>query len=151
MLDSRAPPERYQENEEKAERETDAEIQRLMAETKLWRLANSAQWVAWGIVQAKIPGLPEWEPKEKEDGEEDMSLQAKKLESALLEVKEAAAAAAEEEAKGNEEEDAEEEFDYLGYAQDRAWFFWGDAVKLGIVKAEELPEVVQKKMKTVEY
>ena len=150
MLDSRAPPERYQENEEKTERETDAEIQRLMAETKLWRLANSAQWVAWGIVQAKIPGLPEWEPKEKEDGEEDMSLQAKKLESALLEVKEAAAAAAEEEAKGNGE-DAEEEFDYLGYAQDRAWFFWGDAVKLGIVKAEELPEVVQKKMKTVEY
>ena len=150
MLDSRAPPERYQENEEKTERETDAEIQRLMAETKLWRLANSAQWVAWGIVQAKIPGLPEWEPKEKEDGEEGMSLQAKKLESALLEVKEAAAAAAEEEAKGNGE-DAEEEFDYLGYAQDRAWFFWGDAVKLGIVKAEELPEVVQKKMKTVEY
>lgn len=148
MLDSRAPPERYQENEEKAERETDAEIQRLMAETKLWRLANSAQWVAWGIVQAKIPGLPDWEPKE--DGEEDMSLQAKKLESALLEVKEAAAAAAEE-AKGNGEEDAEEEFDYLGYAQDRAWFFWGDAVKLGIVKAEELPEVVQKKMKSVEY
>ena len=150
MLDSRAPPERYQENEEKTERETDAEIQRLMAETKLWRLANSAQWVAWGIVQAKIPGLPEWEPKEKEDGEEDMSLQAKKLESALLEVKEAAVAAAEEEAKGNGE-DAEEEFDYLGYAQDRAWFFWGDAVKLDIVKAEELPEVVQKKMKRVEY
>ena len=142
MLDSRAPPERYQENEEKAERETDAEIQRLMAETRLWRLANSAHWVAWGIVQAKVPGLPEWEPKEKEDGEGDMSPQAKKLESASLEVKEAAAAV---------EKDAEEEFDYLGYAQDRAWFFWGDAVKLGIVKAEDLPEVVQKKMKTVEY
>ncbi len=147
MLDSRAPPERYQENEEMAERETDAEIQRLMTETRLWRLANSAQWVAWGILQAKVPGLPEWKPKEKEDGGEDMSPQAKKLESALLEVKEAAA----EEAKGNGEEDTEEEFDYLGYAQDRAWFFWGDAVKLGIVKAEELPEVVQKKMKTVEY
>lgn len=145
MLDSRAPPERYQENEEKAERETDAEIQRLMTETRLWRLANSAQWVAWGILQAKVPGLPEWKPKEKEDGEEDVSPQAKKLESALLEVKDAAAAAEE------EEEDTEEEFDYLRYAQDRAWLLWGDAVKLGIVKAEELPEVVQKKMKTIEH
>ena len=29
----------------------------LMRETRLWRPANTAQWVAWGIVQATIPEL----------------------------------------------------------------------------------------------
>ena len=29
-----------------------------MDETRMWRLANTAQWVAWGIVQAKVPGMP---------------------------------------------------------------------------------------------
>ncbi|KAF2997920.1 hypothetical protein E8E13_005033 [Curvularia kusanoi] len=60
MLDSRAPPgQSYQEQEAQAERNTEEEARRLMAETKLWRIANSAMWVAWGIVQAHVPGLPE--------------------------------------------------------------------------------------------
>ncbi|KAF2497010.1 kinase-like protein [Lophium mytilinum] len=151
MLDSRAPPTSYAENEEKSEKDTEAEIQRLMAETRLWRLANSAQWVAWGIVQAKVPGLPEWDDEGKpKDGEEaDASPEGKLLESALLEVKEAA----KKEAEDGEKEEEEEEFDYLAYAQDRAWFFWGDAVKLGLVKAEELPEEVRGMARgsTVEY
>lgn len=60
MLDSRAPPgQSYQEQEALAERNTEEEARRLMAETKLWRIANSAMWVAWGIVQAHVPGLPD--------------------------------------------------------------------------------------------
>jgi len=47
--------------------------------------------------------------------------------------------------------DEEDEFDYLGYAQDRAMFFWGDVLSLGIVKKEELPETLLKRVKTVEY
>ncbi|KAF2816460.1 kinase-like protein [Mytilinidion resinicola] len=151
MLDSRAPPTSYAESEEKSEKDTEAEIQRLMAETRLWRLANSAQWVAWGIVQAKVPGLPDWDDEGKAKGgeEADASPEGKLLESALLEVKEAAKKEAEE---GDKEEE-EEEFDYLAYAQDRAWFFWGDVVKLGLVRVEELPEGVREmaKEKMVEY
>jgi choline kinase len=148
MLDSRGPPTSYAESEDRSEKATEAEIQRLMAETRLWRLANSAQWVAWGIVQAKVPGLPDWDDEGKPmAGEEpDASPEGAFLDQALQEVK--AAAGAEE----GEKED-EEEFDYLGYAQDRAWFFWGDAVKLGVVKAEELPEAVGEMLResTVEY
>ena len=37
----------------------DGETAQLLRETRLWRVANSAQWVAWGIVQAKVAGLEE--------------------------------------------------------------------------------------------
>ncbi|KAL4809274.1 kinase-like domain-containing protein [Aspergillus unguis] len=37
----------------------EAETQFLMRQTRLWRVLNSAQWVAWGIVQAKVPGMDE--------------------------------------------------------------------------------------------
>lgn len=45
----------------------------------------------------------------------------------------------------------EEEFDYLAYANDRAMFLWGDAIRMGIVKAEEVPEELRKRVKLVEY
>ena len=45
----------------------------------------------------------------------------------------------------------EEEFDYLAYAQDRAMFFWGDVVQLGIVNADELPQSLRKNLRIVEY
>jgi choline kinase len=45
----------------------------------------------------------------------------------------------------------EEEFDYLAYAQDRAMFLWGDAIRMGMIKAEELPEDVRQRVRTVEY
>jgi len=48
-------------------------------------------------------------------------------------------------------EDKEDEFDYLAYAQDRALFFWGDVVGLGIVKKEDLPQDLVKKMKVVDH
>ncbi|KAF2740788.1 kinase-like protein [Polyplosphaeria fusca] len=152
MLDSRAPPgEKYshQEQEARVEQETEEETKRLMAEASLWRLANSAQWVAWGIVQAHVPGLPE-EAKEKgrEEKGDDTNKQGQELESATAEM----AAEAEKEKEGDDEdgEEQEAEFDYLAYAQERAMFMWGDAVRLGIIKAEELPERVQKAVKYVE-
>ena len=51
----------------------------------------------------------------------------------------------------DEQEEAEDEFDYLGYAQHRAMFFWADALQQGLVKAEELPEDLLGKVKKVPY
>jgi choline kinase len=60
MLDSRAPPASSYDNEEKArEEKMHKEVERLTQEARLWRVANSAMWVAWGIVQAKVPGMDE--------------------------------------------------------------------------------------------
>lgn len=42
-------------------------------------------------------------------------------------------------------------FDYLGYAQERALFFWGDILQLGLVQREELPAEVLRKVKIVPY
>ena len=55
------------------------------------------------------------------------------------------------EGKEEEEEEGEEEFDYISYAQDRAMFFWGDVLQLGIVKAEQLPVTLLDKIKRVQY
>lgn len=44
-----------------------------------------------------------------------------------------------------------DEFDYLSYAQDRVMFFWGDCVRMGLVKREELPPLLQQSIKTIEY
>lgn len=172
MLDSRAPPgEKYSEQEAQRERLTEEEARRLMAETKLWRLANSAMWVAWGIVQAHVPGLPDFDAEEKRDNANE---NAAELESATTEMRAEAKAEAEEDKKTGtvsqgiaEDKDAvrtaaehdadmyksqdEEEFDYLAYAQDRAMFLWGDAIRLGIIKAEELPEEIRQRVRTVEY
>ena len=49
------------------------------------------------------------------------------------------------------EEDEDEEFDYLAYAQQRALFFWGDVLQLGLVSLEELPVEIRGRVKRVEY
>jgi choline kinase len=170
MLDSRAPPgEKYQEQEAAAERQTEEETRRLLAETKLWRLANSAMWVAWGIVQAHVPGMPDFDAEEKKK-HASPNEGAALLDSATSEIR----AEAEAEEKGDgivsnekaeqgetnlpQEQDAdlfkpqdEEEFDYLSYANDRAMFVWGDAIRMGIVRQEELPESLRERIKVVEY
>ncbi|KAG9522503.1 kinase-like protein, partial [Aureobasidium melanogenum] len=159
MLDARGPPEsaattakqdaEYQANE-------DAQVQSLLRETHMWRLANSAQWVAWGIVQAKVPGLPdapsstiplsetpdEITPTEDQPFSDPLGQEAKDLQDDIRDKR----------PDPNEEDDeqAEEEFDYLAYARDRAMFFWGDALSLGIVKEEELPEDVRRSVKKVD-
>ena len=61
MLDARNPsatslPQLNAEGGEKSAE--DQEVTRLIEETRLWRLANTAMWVAWGLVQAKVPGMP---------------------------------------------------------------------------------------------
>lgn len=100
------------------EEAVDAEIKSLMHQTRLWRVINSAQWVAWGIVQAKTPGLEE----EQEEGVKTPTP----------------------EAEGAEEE---EEFDYLAYSQDRALFFWSDLLALNLVKADDLPPAMVEHLK----
>lgn len=117
MLDARVPPGGWKEEEVKREEDVERRVRELMEETRLWRIANSAHWIAWGIVQAKIPGLSEVVPEETEA----------------------------------EIEEEGEEFDYLGYAQERAMFFWGDCVLMGLVKEEELPEGVRERLKFVKY
>ncbi|KAL4909903.1 hypothetical protein BDW74DRAFT_45457 [Aspergillus multicolor] len=86
----------------------EAETQFLVRQTRLWRVLNSAQWVAWGIVQAKVPGM---------ENDEDST--------ATPPV--------------DGDVDESDEFDYLAYAQDRAFFFWADLVALGFVQKEQLP------------
>lgn len=97
MLDSRAPPGGWGAAERDRERKSDDQVRRPVDETRLWRPANSAQWVAWGIVQASVPGLN----ANKRPLPADAALRA-------------------------EEDAGANEFDYLSYAQDRALFFWGD-------------------------
>lgn len=124
MLDARAPAgSSWKEVEARREEESEKRIKELMEETRLWRIANSAMWVAWGIVQAKIPGLklvpdPNGGPV---DGDEH---------------------------EGGDDADA---FDYLRYSQDRAYFFWGDCVVMGLVHQEDLPEKLRSKLKIVPY
>ncbi|KAI1483398.1 kinase-like protein [Daldinia eschscholtzii] len=127
MLDSRAPPGGWKEEERRREEQSDIQVEALVEETRIWRVANSAHWVAWGIMQAKIPDFDE--------------NAADYIEGA---VQPTAIAAPEEEVG-----DAEE-FDYLAYAQDRAMFFLGDCVKLGLITEEDLPQEVRGKIKYVE-
>ncbi|KAL2858106.1 kinase-like domain-containing protein [Aspergillus pseudodeflectus] len=108
-------PQRQTDIERAHQDSLEAEAQFLMRQTRLWRVLNSAQWVAWGIVQAKVP--------EVEDDDE-----AKTPTAATPPV------------DGNVDE--ADEFDYLAYAQDRAMFFWADLVSLGFVKKDQLPPLL---------
>lgn len=188
----------YEKDETEREKRQEEEIQKLLDETRLWRLSNSAHWVAWGIVQAKVPEL---------DNKEE-TIATKRLVGGVLDtVKELAHAgrsslsagrtqdegtdndgkeeattdntakaqpsdttdaqattsqnqdlnegdsqlSAQSSPAGEEEEEEEEEFDYLAYAQDRAMFFWGDCIQMGIVKEEELPADLRGRIKKVSY
>lgn len=121
MLDSRAPPGGWSAAEKAREEQTDREVRQLMDEAMLWRPASHAFWITWGIMQAPIPGLEEGD--EYDEGKDEAADKA---------------------------EADSDEFDYLGYSQDRAYFFWGDMVQLGIVKAEELPESLRSRLKLVD-
>lgn len=112
----------------------EAEVQFFMRQTRLWRVINSAQWVAWGVVQAKIPGM--------EEGIAQQTGQAAQ-----------AAQAAPGAEKLGEEAEEEDGFDYLAYAQDRAMIFWADMFALGLVREGELPDSVLEHIKgrMIEY
>jgi choline kinase len=164
MLDSRTPGgnQSVEKADEEAEREVEREVTRLIHETRLWRLANSAQWVMWGVMQAKIPNLPDFEDPTQSAaiaaGPSDTDLEMKAKESGRLasdplgQEEEAMADDLRDKRPDPEEENGDEgEFDYVGYTWERAMFFWGDAVAFGLVGLDELPEIVKKEIKIVEY
>ena len=166
VLDSRGPPTQYSEEERKRDEDLEDEVERLRFETRVWRIANSAQWVAWGIVQAKVPGMDEaleaqkkgkpspksvFQPNGKDSqlqlGSDPLSPEGKDLALDAQSKRPEDNVVAEEDAGEGEEE----HFDYLGYAQERALFFWGDVLQLDIVKGEQLPAELLEKIKIVEY
>lgn len=152
----------YAEEEKRREADIEREVNRLLEETHVWRVANSAMWVAWGIVQAKVPDLEVTsKPEHLSQGQSPMPTSGPSSSAATEENGKAADHAAEDPSvstvfddEPEKAEDSEEEgdhFDYLAYAQDRALFYWGDMVALGIVGADELPQELVRKLKTVEY
>ncbi len=153
MLDSRAPPttltRSYTEESATYDAQIDVEVKRLMHETRLWRVANSAQWVAWGIVQAKVEGMEEALAKKRAKAGRDMEekgpveLVKDSVTDRMGELQDGA---------GEEDEhEGEAEFDYLAYAQERALFFWGDVLGLGLAKEEDLPVEMRERVKRVPY
>lgn len=173
MLDSRAPPAQISEDENRREEAIEAEINRLMRETRIWRMANSAQWVAWGIVQATVSGKDDGLDGRMADGNAksgetidpsavhenptppansqnaDISTSTKRAPDEG--PKDETVKPLSEGKQETIEDENEEGFDYLGYAQERALFFWGDVLQFGIVKKEELPQGLLDKVKIVEY
>ncbi|CAF9928437.1 MAG: hypothetical protein ALECFALPRED_004056 [Alectoria fallacina] len=156
MLDSRAPMAQVEE-EKRQDEAVESEVRKLVTETRLWRVANSAQWVAWGIVQAKVPGMDEAleaRMNSSPDSEDTIIRTPQGYLSSnplSLENRETAQDGHEKRPERREEVPEEEEgFDYLGYAQERALFFWGDILQLGIVKREDLPKELLNKVKVVE-
>ncbi|KAJ4386317.1 hypothetical protein N0V93_009210 [Gnomoniopsis smithogilvyi] len=139
MLDARVPPGGWKEEERKAAELSDAALNALLQETRLWRAMNSAQWVAWGIVQAKIAGFTE--------GEADQATAP----SSPAGSEGTVTAAEDEKGSSGAAEEEEEGFDYLSYAHERALFFWGDCVQMGLVKLEELPEGLRSRVKLLDY
>lgn len=108
----------------------ETDVQYFMRQTRLWRVFNSAQWVAWGIVQAKVPGMEEGiaameAAKEANAGET----------TAESPTPPPSTSSPPPESDGGEND----EFDYLAYSQERAMFFWADMLSLGLTKKEELP------------
>ncbi|KAI0172837.1 kinase-like protein [Hypoxylon sp. FL1284] len=141
MLDSRAPPGGWKEEERRREELAETQVDALVEEARLWRVANSAFWVAWGVLQANIPGFS--------DSAEGADVEDPATTATAAPGDEDGEGGTEAEAEAEAEEEAEE-FDYLAYAQDRAMFFLGDCVQLGLVCEEELPPDVRRKLKFVE-
>lgn len=168
MLDARSqlgqPAMDYAEEEKAREEKMGADIRALLRETRLWRIANAAHWVAWGIVQANIPELDD--PPKKSKTEKIMQAfdrvrdhvhpQSDPLDDDVKDLQEASKhdrpesrTQEESHAEGINDEEESEEFDYLAYAQERAMLFWGDCLQMGIVKEQDLPESLMKQVKII--
>jgi len=142
MLDARTPSASYKEEEANRERGIAEEVDRLEGEAKAWRAASHAMWCVWGIVQAKIPGS---------EVEAVINGQQHNIGGPTSEEAKAAAADSGDRRLDGEEGEGEDEFDYLGYAQQRALLFWGDMLALGIMTPEEVGEEVVEKAKVVAW
>jgi choline kinase len=129
----------------------------------------------WGVQRAKIPDLPDFDdptqsaavaagptlnismssgtlplvqsPIAEEDG---LELETSDAKIAAQPTDKTATTDTSGDTQSKEEGEDEDEFDYLGYSYDRAMFFWGDAVSLGLIKKHELPEEVQRNMRVVD-
>jgi choline kinase len=113
----------YSDGEKPLDTAIEAEVQGLLREARLWRAANSAQWVTWGIVQAKVPGVE------------------RELDPASVEGLEAEASPDQSASSQTDNTvDQVEGFDYLAYAHDRALFFWADMLSLGLFEDDQLPK-----------
>jgi choline kinase len=132
-----------QQLEASGEDEVETQARHLMHQTRLWRVINSAQWIAWGIVQAKVPGMDE--------GTAEMAAAS----GSGLSHDEKHTARNGEHKRPPVDSDVEEEeaFDYLAYAQDRAMFFWSDLLALDLVNPDDLPApmVEHIRARTVDY
>jgi choline kinase len=95
---------------EPTKEELEEEVKKVMREAELWVGASNAMWCAWGIVQAK--------DEEEMNGDAIAELQMGKVVQG--------------ENGGEVEEEKEEEFDYWGYASERARHFWTEFERLGL-------------------
>ncbi|KAJ1335708.1 choline kinase [Microdochium nivale] len=149
MLDARVPPGGWREEEKRRDEDTERRVEALLEETRLWRIANSAMWIAWGIMQSNIAGfdMDKGEPLTARECQVQ-----KEEEAAAAREKDARAEAAENGGPAEEAEaEEDEEFDYLAYTHERALFFWGDCVEMGLVKEEELPASLFERLKRIKY
>ena len=179
MLDNRTPAGQLLEEEASRSQDLEAEIERLMLETRLWRVANSAQWVAWGVIQATIPDMADCDntgravpsssatlPTERETspkglnhgrhGGTDCRREAPTSRDGQQQQQQRSGdvtAADPSSFSIDAEVDCEidDGFDYLGYAQERAMLFWGDVLQLGIVSKSDLPADLLPKLKIIKY
>lgn len=159
--------------DDQIDEELEVEVQKLLHEARVWRIANSAMWVAWGIVQAKVPGLEAavagtsapvahtstTDPaSDKNDKEAALNSDESTDDASTTPTQETVdvqqmLAATDQALQEVEVDEAADEFDYLAYAQDRALFFWADILAIGLIKEEELPmEMLEHiKRRIVEY
>lgn len=130
------------EAEQLREQTTEADVQKLMQETRLWRLANSAQWVAWGIVQAKVPRMEREmaAAEEERHGDTPTNGSAKEPDALKNGKKDDETTEARSDTSSDTDFEEDDAFDYLAYAQERALFFWADALSLGLIDEKELPD-----------
>ena len=118
-----------------------------MHETRLWRVVNSAHWVAWGVVQACVPGMPKHAGQDKHEAGSLAPGQG----SDPLDAEGVAAAKDLADKRPEEAATDDGEFDYLSYARDRALLFWGDVLQLGIVDEKDLPKDLVSRVKIVTH
>lgn len=150
MLDARVPPGGWKEEERRAAEASDEKVRELMEETRVWRAMNSAQWVAWGIVQAKIPGYSEAAPDGEGGAGNDVPVSPVSSVGTVTGA-DLGAEGGDGSAAGGRGADEEAGFDYLSYAHERALFFWGDCVQMGLVRLQDLPERLRGRVKIVDY
>ncbi|KAI6249308.1 Choline kinase [Erysiphe necator] len=125
------------------ELEVQKQVLELLEETRIWRAANSCQWIIWGIVQAQIPELFNTSTTHNLD---------RTVEAGIAAIPTSCTGTIEQTTEpfdNAEVTEHDEGYDYLSYALDRALFFWGDLLSLGIVSKEELPSELIERIKFV--